>query len=167
MSDLDKELHDLLSRHAAQQRQKGAKGKECLGELTLHHYLEKKSDPRERERVEKHLLLCYDCLQTIAEVSKAKTMFEKGKLKSWSLPKEKKLSPRRKRRGWLVATFIAFACSFFFHRYFIQFSVATLLLGIKWIVETRTTKTLIAIQEAYKRGDRQTAADLLEKLGKR
>ncbi len=181
MGNLDKDLHDLFDHQAAQQKRlepKGPKGKDCLSELAIHRYLEKKPDPKERERVEKHLLECYDCLQTMADASKAKGMFEKGEFKnssgsSWTprlkkeLPSQKNLAPKRKPWGWLAAATVSFLCSFIFHRYFIQFSVATLFFGIKWIVETRTTKILIAIQDAWRRGDRQSAEELLEKLGKR
>ncbi len=178
MGNLDKNLHDLFGSQAAQQKRLEPKGKECLSELVIHRYLEKKNDPKERERVEKHLLECYDCLQIMADVSKAKWMFEKGEFKSpsgfsWTsrlkkeLPPQKNLAPKRQPWGWLAAATVSFLCSFIFHRYFIQFSVATLLFGIKWIVETRATKVLIAIQDAWRRGDRQTAEELLEKLGKR
>ena len=181
MGNLDKELHDLFNRQAAQQKRvesPGPKGKDCLSELTLHCYLEKKSNTKEREKIEQHLLECYDCLQRVADASKAKGMFERGEFKnpsgsSWmprlkkDLPPQKNSTPGRKTWRWLAAAVVSFLCSFFFHRYFIQFSVATLLFGIKWIVETRTTRVLIAIQDAWRRGDRQTAEELLEKLGKR
>lgn len=177
MGNLDKDLHDLFNPQAVQQKKSAPKGKDCLSELVIHRYLEKKTDPKERERVEKHLLECYDCLQIMADASKAKGMFEKGEFKSFSgslwtprlkkeLPPQKNLASRRKSWGWLAAAIISFLCSFFFRRYFIQFSVATLFFGIKWIVETRTTKVLIAIRDAWRRGDQQSAEELLEKLGK-
>lgn len=178
MGNLDKDLHNLFNRQAAQQRRLEPKGKECLSELDIHRYLEKKSVAKERERIEEHLIGCYDCLQIMADASKAKGMFEKGEFKSpsgssWTPRLEKELPPwkssatKRKTWGWLVAAVGSFLCSFLFHRYFIQFSVATLFFGVKWIVETRTTKVLIAIQDAWRRGDRQAAEELLEKLGKR
>ncbi len=178
MDELEKDLQGLFGQEA--KKQLGRKG--CLSELQIHQYLERQMNPANRQKVEQHLVECYDCLEKVAEVSKAKSQFEKGQIPKpphdssrWlkrlrpqlSLRKGATSRSRRRPWGWLAVTVCAFTCSFIFPRYFAQFLVATLLFGIKWIVETRTTKTLIAIQEAYKRGDRQTAADLLEKLGKR
>ncbi|MBI1976663.1 MAG: hypothetical protein HYS56_04055 [Candidatus Omnitrophica bacterium] len=178
MSQIDKELHDLFHRQAGREGKSPEKRKECLSELVIHRFLEKKSGAAEREKVEKHLLECYDCLQWMAEISKAKTAFERGALKSssgqqWAekikkeLPPQRVLSVKHRTWGWLMAAIVSFGCSFFFRRYFVQFSAAALFFGIKWIVETRTTKVLIAVQDAWRRGDRQTAEELLEKLGKR
>lgn len=178
MDPLDKAIQDLFNQQAGARREHSTKGKDCLTALMIHHYLERKINPRERKKIEQHLVDCYDCLQIMVETSKAKTGFERGKFKSSSgshwlsalnkeLPPASSIGSRQKTLPWLIAAGAAFLCSFLFPCYFVQFSIATLLCGIKWIVETRSTKILIAIHDAYQRGDSQTVDRLMERLGKR
>ena len=47
-----------------------------------------------------------------------------------------------------VATLSAFGFSFIFPRYFIQFLVGALLLGVKWIVDQKAMKTQVLIYKA-------------------
>ena len=59
---------------------------------------------------------------------------------------------------------LAFLCSFIIPRYFLQFIAAFVILGAKWVVDTKTTKTLIMIQEAWKRGDKDEAGKILTRF---
>jgi hypothetical protein len=43
--------------------------------------------------------------------------------------------------------------------------VATLLLGIKWIVDAKSTKMLVMIYEAWKHGGEKEASRVLERVG--
>ena len=54
---------------------------------------------------------------------------------------------------WLIASAGSFALSFAFPRYFFQLLVATLLCGVKWIVENRVMKTQILIYKALSEGE--------------
>ena len=47
---------------------------------------------------------------------------------------------------------------------FLQLLVATILLGIKWITDSRTTKMLIMIHDAWKRGDEKETSRILERF---
>lgn len=58
----------------------------------------------------------------------------------------------------------AFAASFLVPRYFIQLLVATLILGIKWIVDAKTTKMLVMIHEAWKREGAAGTVRVMERL---
>ena len=50
--------------------------------------------------------------------------------------------------AWLALALAAFALSFIFRRYFMQFLVVTVLAGVKALVELRATKTQILIYKA-------------------
>ena len=65
---------------------------------------------------------------------------------------------------YLILAVIAFSLSFVTPRYFVQLLVATLVLGIKWVADSRSTKMLIAIYDAWKTGGLQGAGRVLEKL---
>lgn len=51
---------------------------------------------------------------------------------------------------WLSLGVIAFALSFVFRQYFLQFLALTLLFGVKWIVDQKAAKTQILIYKALK-----------------
>lgn len=179
MGNIDKELRDLFKRQSAGRKGIGGrKGESCLTELAVHRYLERKSSPAERERVEKHLIDCYDCLQIMAEASKAKEAFDRGEMKAkagsrWtgplskSLPKQKERPRKPKTKRWFLAATLAFFLSFLYPAHFIQFSVLTLVFGMKWVVESRSQRILIALRDAWQSGDRRTAEEFFEKLEKR
>ncbi|MFA5255328.1 MAG: hypothetical protein WC419_01350, partial [Candidatus Omnitrophota bacterium] len=54
--------------------------------------------------------------------------------------------------------------SFVFQRFFLQFLTATLLLGVKWITDAKSTKMLIMIYEAWKKGGEKEASRILSVL---
>ena len=51
---------------------------------------------------------------------------------------------------WLSGAAAAFAFSFVFRRFFLQFLVAALLFGVKWIVDQKAARTQILIYKALK-----------------
>ena len=55
---------------------------------------------------------------------------------------------------WLFSGVIAFALSFVFRQYFLQFLVLTLLFGVKWMVDQKAAKTQILIYKALKEEER-------------
>lgn len=68
---------------------------------------------------------------------------------------------------YLVLAVISFLLSFAVHRYFLQFLVATMLLGAKWVVDSKTTRMLIMIQEAFRNGGEKEASRIFERLNRR
>jgi len=116
--------------------------------------------PKERrDQVESHIAGCDECLAaTVAAYESAGPSGKKAAFKN-------KVGKYMKRLNiYLVLAGLSFALSFFTHRYFIQLLVATLLLGIKWIVDAKSTKMLVMIYEAWKHGGEKEASRVLERL---
>jgi hypothetical protein len=67
---------------------------------------------------------------------------------------------------YLVLALISFAASFALPRFFIQSLVATLLFGMKWIADSRSTKTLVMIHDAWIRGEDKEVSRILSALKK-
>jgi hypothetical protein len=118
----------------------------CL-ENTRHNY------------VRDHLAICGDCL------GKAVISFESVKeFRSNTSGKNRKAGFMKKINIYLILAIISFMLSFITPKYFLQLLVATLVLGAKWVVDSKTTKLLVTVHEALKRGDDKEAARILEPL---
>lgn len=65
---------------------------------------------------------------------------------------------------YIALATVAFAFSFITPRYFMQLLVATLLLGLKWVADSKSTRMLVMIHEAWKRDGSRGASDALERL---
>ena len=102
----------------------------------------------DRSMIEEHLAGCDKCrglLSDAYEITKKSTTSQiKEKVMKWI-----------KENPWFIASMTAFVCSFVFPKYFLQLLVACLITGAKWIIDSKTTKMLIMIHEAWKRGDRE------------
>jgi hypothetical protein len=61
-----------------------------------------------------------------------------------------------RKNAWLIGAAIAFALSFVFSRYFLQFLILTLLLGIKWIASSGGSKNVIMIYEALRHREKES-----------
>lgn len=125
--------------------------KGCPPMEVLCDYADGRLSPDRRKKIESHLARCYHCLDIVV------SMYDGDKY-----------IYKRRRRGlkkediFLIIAIISFLSSFIFSRYFLQFLTATFILGVKWIVDTRSTKTLIMIYEAYKRGGEREAMKVLK-----
>lgn len=109
----------------------------------LAEYLGGTLPPDRRSRVAAHIASCPDCLAAVAAAHEAVSRPAEGS------------GPRaRKRRGWsglyLAGALGAFVLSFLLPRYFVQFLVATVILALKWIIDAKSTRTLIAVHDALK-----------------
>jgi len=110
-----------------------------------------------RKIIEEHIASCEECLNTIVSACESvgsagiKTTHKRGTI-------------MKKINIYLILCLISFALSFAFPRYFIQFLVATLLLGIKWIVDAKSTRMLVMIYEAWKHGGEKEASRILESM---
>jgi len=115
-----------------------------------------------RKRIERHIAACDECLAAvIAAHESAGTYPKKISHPERILKMLKKLNP------YLILALVSFSLSFVMPRYFIQLLVATLLLGIKWVVDSKTTKMLVMIHEAWKNGGEKEASRILEKIEER
>lgn len=112
-----------------------------------------------RERLEKHLSSCEQCLNVVVSAYEAVTAFNKKRpLKKLRETVMKKINI------YLLLAIISFFFSFITPRFFIQLLVATLLLGIKWVADSKSTRMLVMIYEAWKRDGARGATDALETL---
>lgn len=111
----------------------------------------------ERKRVEEHIASCEECLASI--MSADESVEESG-----AAYYKNKGKPMKKISIYLVLAVISFTLSFLAPRYFIQFLVATLLFGIKWIVDAKSTKMLVMIYEAWKNGGEKEASRVIQAL---
>ncbi|MFH0763697.1 MAG: hypothetical protein V1927_01680 [Candidatus Omnitrophota bacterium] len=110
-----------------------------------------------RQKLEGHIGACDECLAKIVSAHESaasfnkKTGFKKGKM-------------MKHINIYLVMAVISFALSFLAPRYFLQLLVAAIILGTKWIVDSKTTKMLVTIYEAWKTGGEKEASRILEKI---
>jgi hypothetical protein len=128
-------------------------------ERELADFLADKLSKDKRERVEKHLGSCDQCLDAMVAAHEAVAAFNKKKpLKKLRETIMKKINI------YLLLAIISFSLSFITPRFFIQLLVATLLLGIKWVSDSKSTRMLVMIYEAWKRDGARGATDVLETL---
>jgi hypothetical protein len=132
------------------------------GDMNIADYLGGAMKGKERDEMVRHLADCRICLEKAVAAHDSVEDFRKN-----MQPKKRKGFSVKNINIYLVLAIISFALSFAAPRYFLQFLVATLLLGIKWVVDSKTTRTLIMIQEAWRRGGEKEASQILETLNNR
>ena len=131
-------------------------------ENDIADYLARSLSSAARARIEEHLAGCDECLA--AMVSAYESVGKSGNKNSLM---RKIRAIMKKLNIYLILAALSFALSFVTPRHFIQLLVATLLLGIKWIVDAKSTKMLVMIYEAWKHGGEKEASRVLERIGQR
>lgn len=101
---------------------------------------------RARRRVETHLSGCNKCLVSVICAYDSVSSSAHGGGKN-----RKKKDLFNKFNLYLLFSAASFILSFMTPRYFIQLLVATLLFGIKWVVDSKSARMLVMINEAWKR----------------
>jgi hypothetical protein len=129
-----------------------------LTEIELADFLENSLDPHERQSCEEHLSSCAECLTKAVSAYEVVWAFKKDRYKNRKVNMMKKINP------YLMLAVMTFALSFFAPRYFLQLLLATLLLGAKWIVDSKSTKMLVMIHEAWKSGGEKEASRIIRAL---
>ena len=124
-------------------------------EAELADYLSNTLTGEERKRIEDHIACCNDCLDSAVSAHESVKTFKK-----------RKSSVMKKTNVYLVLAIISFILSFVFRDFFVQFLTATLLLGIKWVSDAKSTKMLVMIYEAWKKGGEKEASRILSSLDK-
>ena len=122
-------------------------------EAELADYLGKVLAGKDRQRVEDHIACCNECLENVVSAFDSVKTFKK-----------RKANIMKKINIYLILSIIMFILSFVFPRFFLQFLTATLLLGIKWVADSKSTKMLVMIYEAWKRGGEKEASRILSSL---
>jgi hypothetical protein len=121
----------------------------CPPEEILSEYLAGVLRQEERPELEKHLAGCARCRRLLAEAYEIVNAPDFRQIKE-------NIMTIIKNNHWFIGAAISFVLSFLFPEYFLQFLSASLLMGAKWIIDSKTTKMLIMVHEAWKRGDKET-----------
>ena len=135
------------------------RSKRCPSEAELSAYLQGLVSKEKNDSISRHISQCLFCLDLIEQASRqhmsiretgpSKELIEQAKAIA------KKQAPiglgRFKKHLWLIGTIISFSLSFILPKYFLQFLILTLILGIKWALDTANTRTLIMIQESWRK----------------
>jgi hypothetical protein len=141
---------------------------DCLSEQDLLEYLEGKPDSPKRHLNEHHISGCGFCLSNLSILFEAR---QKSKSNAFDPVPQNLISKTKsslgidksgrneniqrgkmiKRRLFLAATILFFALSFLIPRYFMQFLVAALILGIRWSFESESGRTLIMVLDSWRR----------------
>lgn len=111
----------------------------------------------DRKRLEDHIAGCGACLENMVSAYESVKEFKRTKEKGSIM---KKMNP------YLISAIIVFILSFIFPSYFVQFLVAAIILGMKWITDSKSTKMLIMVYEAWKKGGDKEASRILSSLDK-
>lgn len=122
----------------------------CLSDEILSEYLQGVLSKDDTELVEEHLSNCKECRTLISEASELTNSFDTRETLSNTLETIIK-------NKWLLICIVFFICSFIFYRYFFQLLLASALTGVKWIIDSKTTKMLITVYEAWKTQKRSEA----------
>jgi len=116
-------------------------------------YLDRLLDADSRRKVEDHTAVCSDCLSAMVSAYESVKLFKK-----------RKGNTMKKLNVYLILAIVSFLLSFAVPQYFAQFLVAATLLGIKWISDAKSTKMLVMIYDAWKRGGEKEASSILSTL---
>lgn len=122
----------------------------CPDEAELVRYLEGALPEAKEKSIAEHVKGCYWCIEQLDQAQRVRSFASGTDRKS-----QLNLMNWIKKNKWLIGAGIAFILSFIFSRYFLQFLILTLLMGIKWIFSTGGSKTVIMIYEAWKRKGRE------------
>ncbi|MFH1478859.1 MAG: zf-HC2 domain-containing protein [Candidatus Omnitrophota bacterium] len=139
----------------------------CLDELTLSSYLDKGLSETDRAKIEEHISGCRKCLDLLLVAEQART---RSKRPSPGLNKriESMLGLKPKRKGkemkWFLGAIVLFGLSFIIKRYFLQFLLASVILGFKWVMEGEGARQVIMIfkknQDSEKKFERKSPSEL-------
>jgi len=134
--------------------------KECLSSERLASYAAKKAPRKERADIERHLSGCYYCLDAVLSIKDGLRFFNNNN-------KTNRRNGMKRFNLFLIIAIVSFVLSFVFKGYFLQFLAATFILSMKWIVDTKTNRILIAVYDAWKRGGEKETGRVLTDLESR
>ena len=115
----------------------------CPSEEVLSEYLEGLLSEEDKLSIENHLCRCPECRSLIIDAchitSKPSASEIVNKVLTWT-----------RSNKWLIASAVSFICSFLVPEYFLQFIAAFVILSIKWVLDSKSAKTLIMIEGSSK-----------------
>jgi len=136
------------------------KNRICPEDEKLIGYLNGELCDEERVRIEHHISRCSRCLELLIETYEV--LKANRKFRIWP---EYCLWIRKNR--WVLGAFTAFVCSFLMREYFLQFLTICVLMGAKWIFDSKTARLLVMVYDAWRKGDKQETDKLFRKLSRR
>ena len=129
----------------------------CPTEEVLSEYLCGALQGEEKESLEKHLAGCASCRHLIAE---AHNVIKRPALAGIA----RRAFELFMNNQWLAASAFFFLLSFIYPKYFLQLLAACLITGAKWVVDSRTSRIMVMIKDAWKSGDDEKADKLISRL---
>jgi hypothetical protein len=132
----------------------------CPDEAGLASFLGGKLKESETRAIEEHIAGCPLCLESVRAGYLGERLHNKGDLpasnteiirKAKGIVKMDSGKKNIRTYLWLAATAAAFLLSFTVPKYFAQFLVLALILGLKWVSESESVRTLIVAMEAKRR----------------
>ena len=148
----------------------------CPDETTLAAYSNGVLSKPEEEKIEGHVADCYFCLENLRTAYLGDKLYREGNLpdsderiinKAKGIAKLKTNNKHLKRNLWLFGTVLAFALSFIFPRYFVQFLVAAPILGLKWVFESENARTLIMVLDSWRRHSHKKDEEIKDRIKNR
>ena len=133
------------------------RSKKCPSEAELDAYLQGLASGPKTDKISQHISQCLFCLQAIEQAGRQDmSIRESGPPKqaverAKAIAKQRAIGLQRRKYLWLAGAAISFALSFFFPKYFFQFLILTLILGIKWALDSANTRTLIMVQDVWRK----------------
>lgn len=132
----------------------------CPDEAKLSAFLGGKLKEAEARAIEEHIAGCPECLESVRADYLGERLHNAGDLPASNteiIRKAKGIAKMDSRKRyiranlWLAATVAAFLLSFTVPKYFAQFLAAALILGLKWVSESESVRTLIVAMDAKRR----------------
>lgn len=142
----------------------------CPDDQALADYVSASLAQNEKTALENHISGCKSCLEKLSLAMKADTLYKKGGLVPASqeaiLKAQRIARPRQKtnKNLWLFGALLAFVLSFLFPRYFLQCLVVTILLGVKWIIESENMRTFILVIDSWRRHEHKHDEEIIQRL---
>ena len=161
-------IERLIKEYLGRNMDKTEKTDLCLSEEALMGYFQQKLNREDCQNIESHLASCGFCRSQLSLIFEAHDIHRRGKSeevpvefiqKAKALLKtDKRLDYKqtiRKKRItknlFLLGAIVSFIASFFVPKYFFQFLVVTLILGLRWAFESEGGRTLIMVLDSWRR----------------
>ena len=128
-------------------------------DVALADYLDNLLSGKDRALVEAHAAACDECRSKMVCAYQSVRSFRKSEPTN-----KRKARPMGRINLYLIFAIISFVLSFTVPRFFLQLLVAALILGAKWITDSKTTKMLVMIHEAWKNGGEREASEVIRRF---
>jgi hypothetical protein len=129
----------------------------CPQEEKLAEYISGLLSGEELVSMEEHLDRCDSCRKLAFEAHEVITRPDPGRI-------SRRFFGYMRKNLWMAAAAVFFLCSFIFRGHFLQFLALTVISALKWIIDSRNTRLLVMIHDAWKRGDKEKTEHILSRI---